>query len=127
MTTAKKPIGTGAPPYPRTPDGRYFVVGERLWRCSDPRLPEETRQRHVDDLMDARRAVGAAKRAERKDEAGAAELMRSAREAVQAAKEALGERGPVWWSDGAEDQGGRHPRNTPYAAWYAALERADDP
>ncbi|TXM69294.1 hypothetical protein FV222_16055 [Methylobacterium sp. WL103] len=119
-------MGTGAPPYPRTPDGRYFVVGGRLWRCSDPRLPEETRQRHVDELMDARRAVGAAKRAKRKGEAGAAELMRSARDAVQAAKEALGERGPVWWGDGAEDQGGRNPRDSPYAAWYAALTRAED-
>ena len=119
--TAKTPKRAGGPPYPRTPDGRYFVVGGRLWRCSDPRLPEATRQRHVDALMDARRAVGTAKRAERAGDAEAAEQMRRARAAVQAAKEALGERGPVWWSDGAEDQGGRHPRNTPYAAWYAAL------
>ena len=121
MTSAKKPGGTGGPPYPRTPDGRYFVVGARLWRCSDPGLPDETRQRHVDALMDARRAVAAAKRAERKGDAGAAEHLRTARDAVQAAKEALGERGPVWWTDGAADEGGRHPRNTPYATWFAAL------
>ena len=121
MTATARSEGAGAAPYPRTPDGRYFVVGERLWRCTDPRLPEEARQRHVDALMDARRAVGAAKRAERKGDPQAPALLQSARGAVQAAKEALGERGPVWWTDGAEDQGGRHPRNTPYAAWYAAL------
>jgi hypothetical protein len=39
---------------------------------------------------------------------------------VQAAKEGLGERGPVWWDDGAPDYNRRMARNTPYAAWYAA-------
>jgi hypothetical protein len=47
----------------RTPDGRYIIVDGRRWRASDPRLPEERRQQLVDELMDARRAVGAAKRA----------------------------------------------------------------
>lgn len=122
MTASEKAGKPGARVYPRTPDGRYFVVGGRLWRCTDPSLPEETRQRHVDALMDARRAVGAAKRAERKGDPQAADLLTSARVSVQTAKEALGERGPVWWTDGAEDQGGRHPRNTPYAAWYATLD-----
>ena len=25
--------------YPVTPDGRYFVVRGRLWRCANPALP----------------------------------------------------------------------------------------
>ena len=44
-----------------------------------------------------------------------------ARAAVDTAKIALGERGPVWWTDGAPDFNRRMARNTPYAAWYAAI------
>jgi len=44
--------------------------------------------------------------------------------AVDAAKHALGERGPVWWTDGAPDFNRRLVANTPYAAWYAALPPA---
>ena len=80
----------------RTPDGRYIVVDGRRWRASDPRLPEERRQELVDELMDARRAVGAAKRA------GDAEAERAARDRVHAAKVALGERGKPWWEPGGE-------------------------
>jgi hypothetical protein len=36
---------------------------------------------------------------------------------VHAAKVALGERGPVWWADGAPDLNRRLVRNTPYADW----------
>jgi len=43
---------------------------------------------------------------------------------VDAAKVGLGERGPVWWKDGAPDFNRRMARNTPYAAWYAELEAA---
>ena len=75
----------------RTPDGRYIVVGGRRWRASDPGLPEERRQALVDELMDARRAVGAAKRS------GDAAAERGARDRVHAAKVALGERGTPWW------------------------------
>lgn len=50
--------------YPKTPDGRYFVVKGRLWRCTNPALDEAARQRWVKQLMDARRAVKDAKRAE---------------------------------------------------------------
>ena len=39
---------------------------------------------------------------------------------MDAAKRGLGERGPVWWTDGAPDYNRRLARNTPYAAWYAA-------
>lgn len=45
----------------------------------------------------------------------------SARAEVDAAKVALGERGPVWWRDGAPDLNRRLARNTDYAEWFAAL------
>nr|WP_314547570.1 hypothetical protein [uncultured Massilia sp.] len=102
--------------YPTTPDGRYFVVAGRLWRTSNPALPPDERQHLVDALMAARRQVGAAKRA------GDGEAERDARAAVDAAKRALGERGPVWWADGAPDFNRKMVVNTPYAAWHAALD-----
>ncbi|WUR13379.1 hypothetical protein E7V67_027470 [[Empedobacter] haloabium] len=105
--------------YPSTPDGRYFVVAGRLWRMSNPALPPEERQRLVDQLMTARRQVGAARKA------GDAMAERAARDAVDAAKHGLGERGPVWWSDGAPDYNRRLVKNTPYADWYAKLVQAD--
>jgi hypothetical protein len=101
--------------YPVTPDGRYFVVRGRLWRCSDPSLPDADRQRHVDDLMRARSAVGRALRA------GDADALADARRAVDAAKTALGERGAPWWRDGAPDYNRRLARNTPYRDWFEGL------
>jgi hypothetical protein len=100
---------------PLTPDQRYRVVRGRLWRASNPQLSSAQRQRWVDALMAARRAVGAALRHE--DRAA----LRRARAEVDAAKRALGERGAVWWSDGAKDWNRYLVRNTPYAAWYAGL------
>ncbi len=102
--------------YPDTPDGRYFVVKGRLWRTSNPHLPPDEREVLVKRLMDARRAVGLAKKA------GDSEAERAARSRVDEAKRALGERGPVWWTDGAPDFNRRMAKNTPYADWYAALE-----
>jgi len=101
--------------YPTTPDGRYFVVSGRLWRTSNPDLAPKRRQELVDQLMKARRQVGLAKKA------GDAEAERQARSSVDQAKRALGERGPVWWTDGAPDLNRRMVANTPYAGWYAAL------
>ena len=101
--------------YPTTPDGRYFVVRGRLWRTSNPALDPERRQALVDQLMLARRQVGSAKRA------GDRDAERGARAAVDAAKRGLGERGPVWWTDGAPDYNRRMVAGTPYADWYAAL------
>ncbi|POO52094.1 hypothetical protein [Agrobacterium rosae] len=100
--------------YPDTPDGRYFVVKERLWRRSNPALDGLTRTALVKDLMAARRAV-------RDASAGSSE-MKEAREKVDAAKVALGERGPVWWNDGAPDFNRHLARNHPYAAWFKQLE-----
>lgn len=96
-----------------TPDGRYLVVRGRLWRRSDPGLPGDRRQALVDELMEARRAVGRALRSD-------AAALPGARAAVDAAKVALGERGPVWWSDGAPDLTRRMARNTVYTDWCAA-------
>ena len=92
----------------RTPDGRYLVVKGRLWRTSNPGLPKAERQRLVNELMDARRVVAAALRS------SDASALRAARAVVDAAKVALGERGPVWWQDGAADFNRRLIRNTPY-------------
>ena len=102
--------------YPVTPDGHYFVVRGRLWRCTDPTLPEEKRTRLTSELMRARRAVAVALK--RFDSIALA----SARADVDAAKIALGERGPVWWCDGAPDFNRRMARATPYAGWYGTLE-----
>lgn len=96
-----------------TPDGRYIVVRGRLWRTSDPGLDHAKRQQLVDGLMDARRSVAAARRA------GDGEGERKVHAAVDIAKQALGERGPVWWRDGAPDLNRHMARNTPYADWFA--------
>lgn len=108
-----------ASPYPGTPDGRYFVVKGRLWRSSNPSLAPAVRQDLVDALMQARRQVGAAKKA------NDADAERSARAAVDLAKRGLGERGPVWWSDGAADLNRHMVANTPYAQWHAAWLRKE--
>lgn len=81
----------------------------RLWRASNPALPDAVRQAHVDRLMDARRAVAAARRS------GDPVAERAARMQVHEAKVALGERGPVWWDDGAPDYNRKLAKNTPYA------------
>ena len=101
--------------YPVTPDGRYFVVQERLWRCTNPALPDAIRQKAVAELMEARRQKGAALRTN--DEAG----ISAARRAVDDAKRKLGERGEVWWTDGAPDWNRHLVRNTPYAEWFKQI------
>lgn len=68
---------------------------------SDPGLDPARREDLVRELMDARR---------KRD-----------RGRVDAAKRALGERGPVWWDDGAPDYNRRLARNTPYADWFAQI------
>lgn len=104
--------------YPVTPDGRYFVVRGRLWRCTHPGLKQDEREQLTRELMQARAAVGRAKRA------GDEEGVRLARTAVNRAKVALGERGAVWWTDGAPDYNRRMARNTPYREWFASLPAA---
>lgn len=102
--------------FPTTPDSRYFVVRGRLWRTANPNLAPELHSKLVGELMEARRQVKAAGRA------NDLERMAAARSAVNAAKVALGERGPAWWTDGAKDFNRHLVKNTPYADWYAGVE-----
>jgi len=101
--------------YPVTPDGRYFVVRGRLWCCTDPGIDASLRNALTRELMSTRRAK---QEAIRHADAAARE---AARARVDVAKRALGERGPVWWTDGAPDYNRHMARNTPYASWFAAL------
>ena len=86
---------------PATPDGRYLVARGRLKRCTNPDLDPGERRRQIKLLMQGRMGGDRAK--------------------VEAAKVALGEAGPVWWTDGAPDFSGQPPAETPYASWWAAL------
>ena len=86
--------------YPVTPDGRYFGVRGRLWRCSNPKLPPEKREKLLRALMLARR---------QKD-----------RDAIDKAKRARGEQGPVWWK--GVDYNRYRAKNTPFAQWFRGLE-----
>jgi predicted aminopeptidase len=99
-----------------TPDGRYFVVRGRLWRCANPALPERRRAQLVSELMQPRREL----RRTRKSYSDDAAKRAAVRARVQAIKEALGERGPVWWDDGAPDYNRRMAVNTPYRDWFLA-------
>ena len=103
-----------APEQPlRTPDGRYIIVRGRLWRATRPDLSAAERDRLTGLLMDARRQLRGTV---------SPEVRAAARAAVDGAKVALGERGPVWWKDGAPDFNRRMVHNTPYAVWHAVLK-----
>jgi hypothetical protein len=80
-----------------TPDGRYFVVRGRPWRCSNPALSADRRSELTRELMDARSDKRRTLRA------GDLKGRKEARQRVEAAKQSLGERGAIWWTDGAPD------------------------
>jgi hypothetical protein len=80
-------------PFLETPDGRYIVVRGRLWRKTNPYLPDDERKRLVSELMTARRAV--------KDAAGDKNLLKAARMAVDVAKTGC------WFPRGTEPVGVR--------------------
>lgn len=103
--------------YPETPDGRYFVVEGRLWRCSNPALGPEVKDKLTRRLMRARRAVLEGLRTN--DQA----LVREARRRIGQLKVALGERGAPWWNDGAPDYNKKLVGKTPYADWYSRIAR----
>ncbi|MFG6108315.1 hypothetical protein [Stenotrophomonas nematodicola] len=99
-----------------TPDGSYLIVRVRLWRTTTPSLGEHGMQRLVNELMDARRAVKAAKTS------GDAEALATGRQTVDNAKVGLGQRGPVWWTDGAPDRNRHLVKNSPYAGWFKNVD-----
>lgn len=91
------------------------MVRGRLWRTTNPNLAGDLRDRLIHALMEARRAIRDARMAGDKPRES------ESRQRVQATKEALGERGAVWWQDGAPDYNRYLAKNTPYADWFAAL------
>lgn len=101
---------------PHTPDGRYFVARGKLCRCTNPALPNAERRKLIKRMMRARMAERRAK---------ADSEYASARAAIDSAKIALGERGPVWWDDNAPDYSGLDPVETPYADWWQSLQKRD--
>ncbi|MCT9094026.1 hypothetical protein N4G70_35000 [Streptomyces sp. ASQP_92] len=81
-----------------TPDGHFVVIDGRRWRATDPILPESVASRLRKHLMAARRSVRSAL------SSGDEAAVRKARERVQRAKVALGERGTPWWEQSAEER-----------------------
>ena len=104
-----------------TPDGRYLVIQGRLWRAPNPTLPAQAKVKYTRDLLNARRALKAAKTA------GDEDAIASARKLVARAQVGLGERGPVWWSDGAPDFNRTLARSSPYAEWFARVDAQQAP
>ena len=100
----------------RTPDGRYIVIRGRLWRAANPSLPAAAKVRHLRDLLNGRRALKAAKAA------GDAAATAAARRIIADAQVGLGERGQVWWRDGAPDLNRTLAKNSPYADWFATVD-----
>ena len=87
---------------------------------ANPGLDEAKRAALVGRLMEARRAVRGARKAADPD------AKATAHRAVDEVKQALGERGPVWWSDGSPDFYRHLAKNTVYAEWFAKLARSDE-
>jgi hypothetical protein len=86
---------------------------------ANPGLDEVKRVHRVGQLMGARRAVGDAKKAIDP------EAEATAHRAVDELKQALAERGPVWWGDGSPDLNRHMAKNALNADWYASLARFD--
>lgn len=97
-----------------TPDGRYFVVRGRLWRMANPELTKVERRKLESKLGRARALVRVAHLQ------GDDSEVQEQRAEIDRVKRALGERGPVWWDDGAPDYNRNMVVNTPYAGWWAA-------
>lgn len=84
-----------------TPDGHHIVIDGRKWRATDPLIPDDRRAELVSILMAWRREVRRTHGA------------RAARDGVQAAKVALGERGTPWWEQSEDERRAR---------WQTAVE-----
>lgn len=81
-----------------TSDGHFVIIKGRRWRATDPELPTDVDEVLRHELMSARRAVGAALKA---DDAAAE---KAARARVQRTKVALGERGTPWWEQPTDER-----------------------
>ncbi|EPE94248.1 hypothetical protein [Rhizobium grahamii] len=90
------------------------LVRGRLWGKGNSALEDEPRQRLVDELMSAQRAIQDV----RNDPANFAQ----ARRRVDEGKNALSERDLVWWPDGEPDLNRHLVKNMPYAAWFEWLQ-----
>ena len=99
-----------------TPDGRYLVIQGRLWRAPNPSLPVQAKVKYMRELLNGRRALKAAKTS------GDEDAITAARKLVARAQMGLGERGPVWWRDGAPDLNRTLAKNSPYADWFSRAE-----
>lgn len=98
--------------------GHWKLIDGRRWRMTDPGIPEKFRSELVAELMSARRAVGTAQRTTDPD--GEAQ----ARQRVQHAKVALGERGAPWWTTpSAADRRRRIEATTLALAGHRAPDR----
>jgi hypothetical protein len=84
---------------------------------SNPALSEHERTELVRRLGVARQTVRASK--------SHPNLLGAARRRVDKIKRALGERGEVWWNDGAPDYNRRMVQNTPYATWFRGVRRSE--
>jgi hypothetical protein len=82
---------------------------------SNPSISEQ----HRTDLV---RRLGAARQAVRRSKHDPS-LLNETRANVDKIKRALGERGEVWWDDGAPDYNRCLVQNSPYAAWFRDLGR----
>ncbi|SFH14320.1 hypothetical protein SAMN04488039_103277 [Sulfitobacter dubius] len=91
---------------------KFSIFKNRLSHCTNLTLPEAERAALVKELMQARLAVKNAK---------TNEDVKTAQGKVHEAKVALGERGPVWWNDGAPDVNRHHPKNRLQAVWWRGL------
>ncbi|GAA1127692.1 hypothetical protein [Nocardioides aquiterrae] len=87
-----------------TPDGRYLLVDGRRWRATDSAIPESRREELTKALMAWRREVRRTR--------GTPEE-RAARDGVQAAKVALGERGTPWWEQSDDERRARWSADVP--------------
>ena len=96
-----------------------MILGRQVVQAftTNPGLKPADKVRWVKCLMQARNAVRFAK--------NKPDALAAARAAVNRAKEALGERGPVWWTDGAPDYNRHLAKNTPYANWFDDLVATD--
>ena len=87
-----------------TDDGRYLVIDGRRWRATDPAIPQDRRRQLTNVLMAWRREVGRSKGTDGE---------RTARDGVQAAKVALGERGTPWWEQSDDERRARWETDPP--------------